>query len=494
MNGVFVVSEGGHLLFRKAYGPDLGLGACDGEAQNVGAVLAALHQLAQGVVNDSVENPGAGEGTTACDQLQRNDGLTQYETRGACVIFRRSEPFCLGSSPRPRVLEAPVHPRHACEPQEVERRPQSRSPATPHVPCGTFPACTAEGKTRILIVVIVDAVVSRCGLGEWISQALVKAFVARLSTSAEVPQICEHDLGADRPKREQAEAVSGPELNEADAKQAKASAAARAHWRQLHSYVGDGRKILRHQVRDALEWLAASLVPLACTLVSSVADNTLIAKVTEAAGTNSAASTSEVFTGARNWLAAIPTSALSGKATTTPVIQAKAQPKLDATRPSAPRHTAQLLPKRPGHLKCRSKARVHRPWRYFHLPQGATGDCCDAAQPGPSTLDAMLDAQLNSCTIFPSELWQTVAIGGLFRKILPPMSSARGGETTRDEMLLVLADASLTVFLPCSALRSSQGASQLSPHIAQTDMLVKLDALGRLFEQFPSLFRPALVN
>ena len=154
MNGVFVVSEGGHLLFRKAYGPDLGLGTCDGNAQNVGAVLAALHQFAQGVVDDSVENSVAEVGTTACDQLQSDSGLMQYETRGACVIFRRSAPFALCSVSRPRVLEETVHPGHAYEPQEPVRQMQSPGP------------CTREKKTRILIVVIVDAVLSRCGFGE----------------------------------------------------------------------------------------------------------------------------------------------------------------------------------------------------------------------------------------------------------------------------------------------------------------------------------------
>ena len=238
----------------------------------------------------------------------------------------------------------------------------------------------------------------------------------------------------------------------------------------------------------------ASLVPLAYILVSAVADKPLVAKVAETAGTSNIASSNKIRGGTRTWLAAIPTSALSAMATTPPVMQANAQPKLDATRPSTPRRKVQMSPEWPRHLKRGNRAPVHRPWRYVHLPQGTTRGGCDAAQPGASALDAMLDAQLNSCKISPSELGHTVAMGGLFRKILPPVSSAPGAETTIDEMLLVLAHASLTVFLPCSTLHSLQGASQISPHTAQTDMLVKLDALGRLFEQFPSLFRPALLN
>ena len=107
MNGVFVVGEGGHLLFRKAYGADLGLGACDGDAINLGAVLAALHAFAQGVVDDADASLGTEGSADKGGASQCDSGLAQYEARGACVIFRRSAPFALGGAPRPGGPEAP---------------------------------------------------------------------------------------------------------------------------------------------------------------------------------------------------------------------------------------------------------------------------------------------------------------------------------------------------------------------------------------------------
>ena len=115
----------------------------------------------------------------------------------------------------------------------------------------------------------------------------------------------------------------------------------------------------------------------------------------------------------------------------------------------------------------------------------------------------MLDAQLKVSKTFSSELEHVVARGGFFNKMLPGVSSALGREAASDgeaeselhEALLVLANASLTVFLPCSALHPPQGAAvSISPQIAQTKLRLKLDALGRLFEQFPALFRPAQRN